>query len=45
MVLKIYPSMKRYFQVVLMANQIWFVKLRRAKWRHVQITQQPNARK
>lgn len=28
-----------------MANQIWSVKLRRAKWRHVQITQQPNARK
>lgn len=28
-----------------MANHIWSVKLRRAKWRHVQITQQPNARK
>ena len=28
-----------------MANQTWSVKLRRAKWRHVQITQQPNARK
>lgn len=28
-----------------MANQIWSVKLLRAKWRHVQITQQPNARK